>query len=153
MYSRQEASRLKQEFWTAFGLYMQPVPSEDGEKINWVNYKTGEKHIVFRMQATNNRALIAFEINHKDAGMRALYFEQLLQLKNIFLAAANGNWNWQQEFTEDEGRTVSRVYQELDGFSIYNKQDWPQLISFFKQGIMALDRFWSQVRYSFEALR
>ena len=56
MYSRQEASILKQEFWTSFGLYMNPVLSSEGEKINWVNYKTGEKGIRFKMHADNRSA-------------------------------------------------------------------------------------------------
>ena len=41
MYSKQELSRIREEFWTSFGRYMQPILSADGEKVNWVNYKTG----------------------------------------------------------------------------------------------------------------
>ena len=41
MYTKQEAAQLRKEFWTAFGQYMKPVPTEDGEKVNWINYKTG----------------------------------------------------------------------------------------------------------------
>ena len=49
MFSRQEASQLRKEFWTAFGTYMKPVPSAEGEKVNWLNYKTGEKDVFFKM--------------------------------------------------------------------------------------------------------
>ncbi len=45
MFSKQEASQLRKDFWTAFGLYMRPIPSAEGDKINWINYKTGEKDI------------------------------------------------------------------------------------------------------------
>ena len=51
MYSKHEASQLRQEFWTPFGRYMQPVLSSEGERVNWINYKTGAKHIYFRMDA------------------------------------------------------------------------------------------------------
>ena len=37
MFSKQEYSQLKKEFWTAFGLYMKPVPFAEGEKNNWIN--------------------------------------------------------------------------------------------------------------------
>jgi len=40
MFKRQEASRLREEFWTTFGRYMRPVLSTEGIKINWINYKT-----------------------------------------------------------------------------------------------------------------
>ena len=81
MYSKQEASQLRQEFWTAFGQYMSPVLSSEGEKINWINYKTGEKDIFFRINADNKKASIAIELTHKDVGVQELYFEQFQQLK------------------------------------------------------------------------
>jgi hypothetical protein len=34
--------------------------------------------------------------------------------------------------------------------SILQKNDWPALISFFKTRIIALDEFWSSVKYDFE---
>lgn len=153
MYSRQEVSQLKKEFWTAFGQYMTPVLSAEGEKISWINYKTGEKGISFRMDADNKKAMVAIELNHSDAGIQQLYFEQFLQLKKIFEATAGTNWNWQLLTTDEWGKTVSRISRELTPVSILKKEDWPTLISFFKAGILSLDEFWSNVKYSFEALR
>src|SRR5882724_8418668 len=50
MYTKQEASRLRQEFWTAFGQYMALSPSTGGEKANWLNYKTGVRYLNFKME-------------------------------------------------------------------------------------------------------
>ncbi len=58
MYSKQEAANLKREFWTVFGQYMRPVLSADGEQINWVNYKTGEKHVFFKCEADSKAARV-----------------------------------------------------------------------------------------------
>jgi hypothetical protein len=41
----------------------------------------------------------------------------------------------------------------MEGVSIFNKEDWPKLISFFKPRIVALDEFWNMVKYSFESLK
>ena len=70
MYSRQQAAQLRQEFWTAFGQYMAPVLSSEGERVNWVNYKTGEKNIAFRMEAGKHKNWIGMEFSHKDPGLR-----------------------------------------------------------------------------------
>ena len=153
MYSKQQAAQLKQEFWTAFGQYMVPVLSAEGEKVNWVNYKTGEKNILFRMSADNKRAGIAIEITHNDRDIQQLYFEQFRELKKFLDAATGEEWQWQLHTTNESGRTVSRIGTGLEGVSIYKREDWPQLISFFKQRIIALDEFWSNVRYSFDSLR
>jgi len=153
MYSKQEASQLRQEFWTVFGQYMSPIHSAEGEKVNWVNYKTAEKNIVFRMRADNKIASIGIELTHNDKDIQQLYFEQLLQFKNLFSDTVDEQWNWQLHTFDEQGRIISRIYIEKSGVSIYQKKDWPELISFFKPRIIALDTFWSSVKYVFENLR
>jgi hypothetical protein len=153
MYSRQEAAQLRQEFWTAFGQYMAPVLSSEGERVNWVNYKTGVKNIAFRMEAGNRKNRIGVEISHKDQGLRQLFFDQLAEFKNLLVEETGEEWRWEPFFTDDHGRITGRVFIELNDGSIFRKEDWPLLISFFKQRIIALDAFWNQVKYGFESLR
>lgn len=153
MYTRQQAAQLRQQFWTTFGRYMSPVLSEEGEPINWINYKTGEKGIRFQMQADNKKATIAIEITVADKEIQQIYFEQFLQLKSIFNDIVKEEWQWVLHSTNEQGKIVSKIYNELQDVSIFKKEDWPALISFFKQHIIALDAFWSNVKYSFEALR
>jgi hypothetical protein len=153
MYSRQHASELRQAFWTAFGKYMQPILSAEGEKVNWVNYKTGEKNIYFRMNATNRSSSIAIEITHADIELQQLYFEQFVQLKTLLHNTLNEEWKWQLHFVDENGKVISRIYKELNNVSLFNQNDWPALISFFKPRIIALDEFWSSAKYGFEALR
>lgn len=153
MYSKQEVAQLKQEFWTTFGQYMSPILSAEGEKINWVNYKTGEKNIHFRMRADSKKAGISIDLTHKDRDIQQLYFEQFYELRRFLLDVAGEEWTWQLHTVDDSGRTVSRICTEKENVSIFKKEDWPQLISFFKQRMIALDEFWSNVKYSFESLR
>lgn len=153
MYSRQEASQLRQEFWTTFGQYMSPILSADGEKINWLNYKTGEKNISFRMHADNKKASIAIELTHKDKEIQQIYFEQFIQLKTLFEDVLKEDWHWQLHSFDEQGKMISNIYKEKAGVSIFQKKDWPQLISFFKPRIIALDEFWSSVKHTFESLR
>jgi len=153
MYSKEEAARLKQAFWTALGQYMAPVLSADGEKVTWLNYRTGEKGIQFKMQADNKKATIGIEINHADSGIQQLYFEQFAQLRHLLHEALGEEWTWVLHATDDWGRTVSRIYTEAGPLSIFKKEDWPELISFFKPRLIALDAVWSSARYAFEALR
>lgn len=153
MYSRQEASQLRQEFWTTFGQYMAPVQSADGEKINWVNYKTGEKDIYFRLFADNKKAVISIELTHKDVQIQQLYFEQFKELKQIMEGTLEEEWTWLLHIHDENGKVISRIYKEVKGVNIFDKASWPSIISFFKPRIIALDEFWSSVKYAFEALR
>jgi hypothetical protein len=153
MYTREEASQLRQAFWTAFGQYLAPHPSADGLKINWVNYKTGLKDVAFKMYADKKIAYIEIELSHSDPEIQELYFEQFMELKNLLHEYVGEEWKWELHTSNEFGKTISRIYNDINNVSIFKKDDWPTLISFFKPRIIALDDFWSGAQYSFDALR
>lgn len=132
---------------------MAPVLSAEGEKINWINYKTGEKDIFFKMHADNKKASIGIELHHRDAGVQQLYFEQFVELRQILENSLEEEWTWQLHTHDANGKLASKIFTESGGVSIFKKEDWPSLISFFKPRIIALDEFWSSVKIGFESLR
>lgn len=132
---------------------MSPVLSANAEHVNWLNYKTGEKDIYFRMHADNKKASVAIELTHKDAGMQALYFEQFQQLRSLLHNALQEEWAWQLHTHDEHGKTVSRIYIEKKNVNVFRQEDWPEIISFFKPRMIALDVFWSTAKHIFEAMR
>ena len=153
MYSKAEVTQLRQAFWTALGQYMAPVPSAEGDTTNWINYKTGLKHVYFRMQADNRRASIGIELLHPDAGIRELFWEQFLELRTLLHETLGETWTWEADSTDANGLPLSRIYTELAPANLFNRDDWPALISFFKPRLIALDAFWTDAQYAFEALK
>jgi hypothetical protein len=151
MFTRAQASIIRQEFWTAFGKYMRPVHSAEGMKINWVNYHTGIKNIHFRMAADHHSAAIYISIQHPDPEIQELYFEQFMALKELLHNTLQEEWLWQLRVPVD-GKVITRIYKEMPGVSVFNRDQWPELISFFKQRIIALNIFWENAKYSFETL-
>ncbi|HSB92032.1 MAG TPA: DUF4268 domain-containing protein [Flavitalea sp.] len=149
MYSRQEASHVRKEFWTALGQYLKPVLSAEGTRINWINYRTGVRHFHFRLDAIDARAFISLELDHPDTELQGLYFEQLKSMEGIFQVIMDEKWDWQQLQTSVHGKLVSRVVREIDGAKVLNRNHWPVLISFFKERIIKLDRFWTEVKDQF----
>lgn len=153
MFTREQASRIRQEFWTTFGRYMSPVPSAEGMKVNWVNYHTRLKDVYFRMDAGQRSAAISISMEHTDLDIQELYFRQFVEFKSLLHAVLEEEWDWQLKAPLADGKVVSRIYKELPGVSVMNKDQWPELISFFKPRIIALDSFWADAKYSFEGLR
>lgn len=152
MYSKDEAARLRQQFWISFGQYMKPVPSASGSTVHWINYKTGVKNISFKMDVDNKKASIAIQLSHSDPEIRHLIFDQFEEFKLMFSIAVAEDWDWIRDFTDEYGKTISQISITLTGVSIFNQQHWPQLISFFKPRIIALDDFWDNVKPIFEDL-
>jgi hypothetical protein len=153
MYTKEQASQLRQAFWTTLGKYIAPHPSAEGVKVNWLNYKTGIKHVYFRMQADQKSASIAIEITHPDIEIQELFFEQFTELRNVLHSYLGEEWKWQLHTSDENGKTISRIGKETGPVNIFDNEDWPALISFFKPRIIALDEFWSDAKYSFDSLK
>jgi hypothetical protein len=149
MFSKQEATQLRKEFWTVLGQYLSPIPSSEGEKINWVNYKTGVKGLHFKMDAGREKAFIGIVITQPDKEQQQELFTQLLEVKKNLQSELQEEWVWMAQVYE-EGKLTSKTFIEKTGVNILKKEDWPELISFFKPRIIALDRFWNTVKYGFE---
>lgn len=153
MYSKEEAKRLKEEFWTSFGQYMSAIPSADLERVNWVNYKTGIKHLFFKMDVSNKVAVIMIELTHPDDSIRELMYAQFVELRNVFQSSIEEEWEWDEVYYDSYGKKTARISMELEKVSVFKKEDWSALISFFKPRIIALDEFWSTAKYSFDIFK
>ena len=149
MYSKEQASKIKTQFWTSFGQYMKPVPSASGLPVNWINYKTGIRNIHFKMDADNTSAVIAITISHPQDEERLHYYNQFVSLKKVLTTTTAFNWQWNETFQTNH-KTISSISQQLDGINILNQSDWPSIISFLKSRIIALDAFWEMVKDGFE---
>ncbi|MFC3417760.1 DUF4268 domain-containing protein [Algoriphagus hitonicola] len=150
MYSKAETSRIRKEFWIKFGQYMKPVPNAQGRRINWPNYKTGVKDIYFRMKAERGFASIGIEITQSDTELQELFFDQFLQLKRILETEVGEEWTWILHQENEFGQFVSKIEKVKKGLNVMEEKDWPDIISFLKPRIIALDEFWDLVKPGFE---
>lgn len=151
MYSREEATRLRQEFWITFGKYMKPVLGANGSPVNWINYKTGVKHVFFKTDASNKQASVGIMLTHKDKLIRQIYFEQFESFKAILTDALGEDWHWQLRASGTDG-PASWIGITITDVSIFDKSKWPAIISFLKPRLIALDEFWCDVKPVFESL-
>jgi hypothetical protein len=149
MYGKQEASLMRKEFWTSLGLYMRPLLGADGEQVNWLNYKTGVKHIYFRMDADNKRVSIGIELRQVDNETRKDHYARLAQFRGMLEEETGEVWVWEEDSLDEDGRSFSRISIAVGGVNIFNKADWPAMISFLKPRMLALDNFWWQVKDMF----
>ncbi|WP_291777010.1 DUF4268 domain-containing protein [Cecembia sp.] len=151
MYSRTEKAKIRKDFWTTFGQYMKPVPNAEGFRTNWQNYKTGVKDIYFRMKAEREFASIGIEITHTDLELQQLYFEQFEAFQTLLESEVAEKWEWRMHLSNESNKTISRIEKVLQGVNVMEESDWPDIISFLKPRIIALDAFWSNMKPAFEA--
>lgn len=130
---------------------MKPVPNAEGRRINWPNYKTGVRHIYFRMKAERDFASIGIEIGHPDEELQELYFDQFGQFKKMLESIVGEEWNWELHQENEFDQVVSRIEKILPAVNVMDSEDWPEIIAFLKPRIIALDEFWNNVKPGFES--
>lgn len=151
MYTRDEISRLRQAFWTAFGKYMQPVLSAEGLPVSWLNYKTGIGGIHFKMDADRDHAMIMILLSHSHAEVQQSHYDQFLQLKALLEdSLGEEDWVWKPASMDTAAKTTSSISKALSGVNVLNQSDWPSIISFLKPRIIGLDAFWYMAKDAFE---
>jgi hypothetical protein len=129
---------------------MKPVPNAQGRRINWPNYRTGVKDVYFRMKAEQEFASIGIELGHKDEELQELYFEQFKELKSLLKTSIGEDWEWKLHSKNEVGQVVSKIEKVITGVNVMEEYYWPEIISFLKPRIIALDEFWDNVKPAFE---
>lgn len=141
MWSKEEVRNRNIRFYTNFGIYMKKHAKEHGEKIRWVNYRTGLNTVHFKLDTFKNSSKVCIDITGKDKGVREVFFEQFEEFKTL-LSIRMDKLDWIQEYRIDSGIYITRIYTELRGPSINKESDWGEIYRFFEKNILALHDFW-----------
>ena len=152
MLSQTERKALNTDFYTALGLMMQGNYSATGKRIRWTNYKTGIRNVYVRMEVDARKAVFCIDIQHKDEGMRQLFWEQFTELKGLLTEALGDDLVWHEHFYKADGTAISRIEKVLPQGSLYQKETWPELLGFLKKQLLAFDGVWADVYDIFKAL-
>lgn len=143
VYKREEAAELRKLFWTAYGRYMTQHISARGPKISWLNYKTGIRQVFFRLHADNKLARVSIDIQHKDYGLREVFYEQFWELETLFHSQTGYVWQWEPIFYLDSGQPISRIFVEKEGINVYRQDSWAEAFQFFESIMVPLDELWT----------
>ncbi len=129
MFSKEEASKLRQEFWTSFG---KSFPRK------WLLYNTKIKDLSLKFFAGRKKATVMIAIEMKDAKKRDAYFDKFLALKSLFQEELPG-LEYETNHRLETGKIIHRIYLELPNVSIYNKDTWQNIYEFFNKNMDILE--------------
>ena len=153
MYDKETVRNTNKLFYTSFGRYISGFKSSNGSKIKWINYDTGIKGIFVRINANQQNAIVSIDVQHKDADIRELQYEQFLQLRPIFTNCSETDWSWNKNFTNANNISFPRIYSILPQFNIYEKSQWKLAFEFYKKALLHFDVFWCDYKELFLQLQ
>jgi hypothetical protein len=144
MLPKEERKAYNEAFWSGFKDHMRGKLSSTGRRVNWASYPTQVKNTYLRMICTGNQTAICFDIQFKDAGIQAIVWEQLTELKVVLENAMSIPTSWDPAFHNAEGLTIGRISWELADVNFYEKADWPMIYAFFQKHLMEFDSFYQE---------
>ncbi|WP_395047259.1 DUF4268 domain-containing protein [Flavobacterium sp.] len=132
MYTKEEAQRLKREFWISFA---EKYPRK------WILYDTKVKDFSFKFFVDNKKAQVLIDIEMRDAEKRKSYFEKLESLKTILEEEYIKDLVFESKYTLESEKTISRIWVEKLEVSVSNRLYWDEIFDFFNEKMDKLERF------------
>tara|TARA_B100000809_G_C14795129_1_gene408172 strand:- start:105 stop:539 length:435 start_codon:yes stop_codon:yes gene_type:complete len=122
MFSKDEAARLRKEFWTSFG---KSFPRK------WLLYNTKIKGFSFKFVADRKKAFVCLDIEHPEEIANELLYDQMISLKAL-LETEIPEVIFNAEYELESGKKIHRIYVPFEGkFSVYNKNNWRDCYEFY----------------------
>lgn len=132
MYSKEEALRIKKDFWIAFA---------EAYPRKWLLYDTKIKDVTFKFFVDNKKAQVLLDIEPKDEEKRKIYYEKIESLKTILHEDYLPEAIFERNFYLESGKVISRVWVEKTGVSLNNKNNWETIFDFFNETMSQFEYF------------
>ncbi|MFK8265546.1 DUF4268 domain-containing protein [Capnocytophaga cynodegmi] len=133
MYSKAEAKKLREEFWTSFG---KSFPRK------WVLYDTKIKDFSFKFYFDTKKAIVSLDIEDNILSNRILYYEKLVSLKSILLEEYLPDAIFEDCYVLDNDKEISRIYVQKEDVNIHNKNTWRETMEFLYEKMLKFEEFW-----------
>ena len=140
MFSKEEAKRIRQEFWITFGKRTLSLLTSDGNKKKWILFKTGISDFSFKFESERKFARVCIDIEHKDIVKRIQYWNKIESLKVLLENEVPSSIIWDNTFYLENGKEIARIYCQLDGVSLYNQKKWPEIFDFFIENMLSFEK-------------
>ncbi|MCG9791064.1 DUF4268 domain-containing protein [Flavobacterium algicola] len=133
MYSKVESQKIKREFWISFA---------DKYPRKWVLYDTKIKDFSFKFFVDNKKAQVLIDIEQRSAEKRTAFFDKIVALKNILEEEFVKDLVFEKEYVLESGKTISRIWVEIQGVGFSNRHHWDTIFDFFFEKMNALELFY-----------
>lgn len=137
MFSKEESKKIRQEFWTNFGI---EYPRK------WLLYNTKIKDVTLKFTFTTKIAQVSIDIEPYDDLIRAYYYDKFLSLKNILKEEYISDIIFDERYILENGKVISKIYIELTGVSIHNKKTWETTMTFLNTYMDRLENFFLEYK-------
>jgi hypothetical protein len=150
MFSKEEAKEIREEFWDQFRRMSAGKRVRKNLPGSWMLSNTGIKALNLRFHVDREVAQVGIDLETRNMDKRIELFEKLESVKNLLEKAMESPMIWELEYIRENGKSVSRIYLELLGVDIYNRDTWSRAHQFMYSNMMKLETFYNEYRDYFK---
>ncbi len=150
MYSKEEAKALREEFWGSFRTLSARRRIRKKLPGNWLLTHTGIKALNLRFHVDREVAQVGIDLETRNMDKRLELYDKIESVKKILEEAMQEPMIWEIDYMRENGKSVSRVYQEKKGVDIYDRETWPAAHQFMYEKMMRLEAFYREYRDFFK---
>jgi len=134
MFSKNEAKRLRQEFWISFGKSF---------LTNWILYNTKVKGLSFKFHFDTKIAYVALCIDMNPIKQQA-YWDKIISHKSILETDFLPGVIFDPFFELSEDKMISVIYLPIKAkVSIHDKSTWRDTMEFLNNSMLKFEAFYT----------
>ena len=146
MFSKEEAKILREEFWDQFKNLSAGKRARKKLPGNWMLDQTGIKALNLRFHVDREVAQVGIDLETRNMDKRIELYEKLESLKKLLEGAMESPLIWELEYIRENGKSVSRIYLQMEGVDIYMRDTWTEAHKFMYVNMMKLESFFQEYR-------
>jgi len=150
MFSKEEAKQLREEFWDKFLTLSRQKRLRKKLPGDWIMTQTGVKALNLKFHVDKKVAQVGIDLETRNMDKRLELFEKLESVKKILEETMGEPMIWELEYIRENEKSVSRIYLQLEGVDIYNKDTWSAAHEFMYSKMMKLEEFYREYRDFFK---
>lgn len=144
MFSKEEAKQLREDFWGQFKGMSSGRRARKQLPGNWMLQNTGIKALNLRFHVDREVAQVGIDLETRNMDKRIELYEKLESLKKLLEEAMASPLKWELDYTRENGKSVSRIYIQMEGVDIYNRETWTKAHQFMYENMMKLEGFYRE---------
>jgi len=144
MFSKEEAKKLREEFWDQFKQMSAGKRTRKKLPGNWMLAQTGIKALNLRFHVDREVAQVGIDLETRNMDKKIELYEKLESLKKLLEKAMESPMIWELEYIRENGKSVSRIYLQMEGVDIYKRDTWAGAHKFMYDNMMKLEAFFGE---------
>jgi hypothetical protein len=144
MFSKEVAKQLREKFWDQFLTISKHRRLRKKLPGEWILGQTGVKALNLKFHVDRKVAQVGIDLETRNMDKRFELYEKLESVKKILEETMGEPMIWQLDYLRENGKSVSRIYLELEGVDVYQSSTWPAAHEFMYQKMMNLEEFYHE---------